>query len=141
MGLMDGLLGNYSEVSKDELHNQYGQYLMPDEKIEMGFKLVRDTFIFTEKRLILLDHQGVTGKKTRIHSISMDSIFDVTIETAGTGFDDSELTIHYIVSPYYRANNVQTTTYTFEFGKKFNVQPIYVALTTLAHENRTKINQ
>ncbi|MFB1049392.1 PH domain-containing protein [Paraliobacillus sp. JSM ZJ581] len=50
----------------------------------MGFKLVRDTFIFTEKRLILLDHQGVTGKKTRIHSISMDSIFDVTIETAGT---------------------------------------------------------
>ena len=141
MGLMDGLLGNYSEVSIDELHNQYGQYLMPNEKIEMGFKLVRDTFIFTENRLILFDHQGVTGKKTRIHSISMDAIFDVTMETAGTGLDDSELTVHYIVSPYYRANNVETTTYTFEFGKKFNVQPIYVALITLAHENRTNINK
>ncbi|WP_117170170.1 PH domain-containing protein [Paraliobacillus sediminis] len=141
MGFMDGLLGNYSEVTIDELHSQYDEYLMLDEQIQMGFKLVRDTFIFTEKRLILLDHQGVTGKKTRILSISMDAIFDVTLETGGTGFDDSELTVHYIVSPYYRANNVETSTYTFEFGKKFNVQPIYVALTTLAHENRTRINK
>lgn len=141
MGLMDGILGNYSEVSVDELYDQYGQYLMPDERIDMGFKLVRDAFIFTQKRLILLDHQGVTGKKTRILSISMDAIFDVTLETGGTGFDDSELTVHYITSPYYRANNVETTTYTLEFGKKFNVQPIYVALTTLAHENRAEINK
>lgn len=141
MGFMDGLLGNYSEVTIDELENQYGAYLMLDEQIQMGFKLVRDTFIFTDKRLILLDHQGVTGKKTRILSISIDAIFDVTMETSGTAFDDSELTVHYMTSPYYRANNVETTTYTFEFGKKFNVQPIYVALTTLAHENRTKINK
>lgn len=72
---------------------QYGAYLMPGENVQTGFRLVRDTFILTNNRLILYDHQGVTGKKTRVVSIDMDSIYDVAMETAGTGFDDSELTI------------------------------------------------
>ncbi|MCJ8010780.1 PH domain-containing protein [Paenibacillus sp. KQZ6P-2] len=140
MALLNGLLGNYSEVSVQELHNQYGSFLMPQEKIQMGFKLVRDTFIFTDDRLILIDHQGVTGKKTRVASIHLDSIYEVTMETAGTGFEDSELTIHYISSPYYKSNNVQTSTYTFEFGKRFNVKPIYVALVSIAQQNNKKLN-
>jgi hypothetical protein len=141
MGLFDGLLGNYSEVSVDELKNQYGSYLMADETIEMGFRLVRDTFIFTNERLMLIDHQGVTGKKTRVYSIHLNAIYEVTMETAGTGFDDSEITIHYITSPYHKANNIQTASYTFEFGKKYNVQPIYVALSTLAHKNNKRLNE
>ncbi|MNI71285.1 hypothetical protein D3C73_1271480 [compost metagenome] len=115
-------------------------YLMPDEKIEMGFKLIRDSFIITDERIILIDHQGVTGKKTRVASISLESIYEVTMETAGTGFDDSEITIHYIQSPYFKSNNVQVSSYKFEFGKKFNVQPIYVALLTLAHQNHKRLN-
>jgi hypothetical protein len=139
-GFLNGLLGNFSEVSVDELTRQYGVYLMPGEKVTTGFKLVRDTFIVTDERIILIDHQGVTGKKTRIASIDLDSIYDVTMETAGTGFDDSELTIHYITSPYYKANNAVTTAYKFEFGKKFNLQPFYVAILTLATQNRKRIN-
>ncbi|MBY9081136.1 PH domain-containing protein [Paenibacillus sp. HN-1] len=138
--LFNGLLGNYSEVSPAELKSQYGMYLMPDEKIESGFKLIRDSFIITDERLILIDHQGVTGKKTRVASISLESIYEVTMETAGTGFDDSEITIHYIQSPYFKSNNVQVGSYKFEFGKKFNVQPIYVALLTLAHQNHKRLN-
>jgi len=140
LSLLGGLFGNYSEVSPGELQKQYGAYLMPGETIQTGFRLIRDTFILTDKRLVLFDHQGVTGKKTRVVSIDLDSIYDVTMETAGTGFDDSELTIHYITSPYYRANNVQTASYKFEFGKKFNIQPFYVALLTLAYENKQRIN-
>jgi len=113
---------------------------MPGETVQTGFRLVRDTFILTDKRLILFDHQGVTGKKTRVVSIDLDSIYDVTMETAGTGFDDSELTIHYITSPYYKANNLQTASYRFEFSKKFNIQPFYVALVSLAYENKQRIN-
>lgn len=139
MALFNGLLGNYSEVSLEELQSQYGQYLMEIENIQSGFKLVRDTFIITNERIILIDHQGVTGKKTRVLSIHLDAIYDVTMETAGS-FDDSEVTIHYIASPYYKANNVQTATYKFEFGKKFNVQPIYLAFLTLAHENNKRLN-
>ncbi|WAH36939.1 PH domain-containing protein [Alicyclobacillus dauci] len=138
--LLSGILGNYTELSVEELTKQYGTYLMPEEKITTGFKLVRDTFIVTDQRIILFDHQGVTGKKTRVVSIDLDSIYEVSMETAGMGFDDSEMTIHYITSPYFKANNVDTATYKFEFGKKFNIQPFYVAMQTIAVENRRKIN-
>ncbi|GGI44197.1 hypothetical protein GCM10008018_05900 [Paenibacillus marchantiophytorum] len=139
-GFLNGLLGNFSEVSIEELTRQYGIYLMPDEKVTTGFKLVRDSFIVTNERIILIDHQGVTGKKTRIASIDLDSIYEVTMETSGTGFDDSELTIHYITSPYYKANDAKTATYKFEFGKKFNLQPFYVAIHSLASQNRKRLN-
>jgi hypothetical protein len=138
--LFNGLFGNYSEVSVEELTEQYGGYLMPEERIEMGFKLIRDTFIVTGERLIFIDHQGVTGKKTRVASIHLDSIYEVTMETAGTGFDDSEITIHYITSPYYKTTNLQVAAYKFEFGKKFKLQPFYIALLTLAHHNQKRLN-
>jgi hypothetical protein len=138
--LFNGLFGNYSEVSVHELAKQYGSYLMHEEQIQMGFKLFRDTFMITDIRLIFIDHQGVTGKKTRVASIHLDSIYEVTMETAGTGFDDSEVTIHFITSPYYKATNLQVASYKFEFGKKFNLQPFYIALLTLAHQNHKRIN-
>jgi hypothetical protein len=138
--LLSGLFGNYSEVSIVDLTAKYGMYLMPQETIQMGFKLIRDAFIVTDERLIFIDHQGVTGSKTRVASIHLDSIYEVTMETAGTGFDDSQLTIHYITSPYYKTTNVQVGSYKFEFGKKFNLQPIYVALLTLAHQNQKRLN-
>jgi hypothetical protein len=138
--LFNGLFGNYSEVSVQELSKQYGSYLMPEEQIQMGFKLIRDTFMVTDERLIFIDHQGVTGKKTRVASIHLDSIYEVTMETGGTGFDDSEVAIHFITSPYYKATNLQVASYKFEFGKKFNLQPFYIALLTLAHQNHKRIN-
>lgn len=138
--LLSGLFGNYSDVTVEDLKSKYGMYLMPEEQIQMGFKLVRDTFIVTDERLILVDHQGVTGSKTRVGSIHLDSIYEVSMETGGTGFDDSQMTIHYIKSPYFKSNNVQVDSYKFEFGKKFNLQPLYVALLTLAHQNHKRIN-
>ncbi len=51
--LFGGLLGNYSEVTIPELKNQYGPYLMPEDQIRTGFKLIRDAFIITDERLIL----------------------------------------------------------------------------------------
>jgi hypothetical protein len=94
----------------------------------------------TDERLIFIDHQGVTGKKTRVASIPLDSIYEVTMETTGTGFDDSEVTIHFITSPFYKATNIQAASYKFEFGKKINLQPLYIALLTLAHQNQKRIN-
>jgi hypothetical protein len=106
----------------------------------MGFKLIRDSFMVTDERLIFIDHQGISGKKTRVASIHLDSIYEVTMETGGTGFEDSELTLHYITSPYYKTNNMQVSSYKFEFGKKFNLAPIYTALLTLAHQNHKRLN-
>jgi len=69
MALFDGILGNASQVNLAEVQREYAQILAPQEKIERAYKLIRDMFIFTDKRLILVDKQGLTGKKTDYHSI------------------------------------------------------------------------
>ena len=90
MGLFSALLGNAGAVSQEELIKKYGQLLTEGEQIELGFKLVRDTFIFTSKRLILVDIQGITGSKTEYTSIAYKSISRCSIETAGTCELDAE---------------------------------------------------
>src|SRR5699024_3022020 len=60
---------------------------------EASFKLIRDLIVFTDKRLILVDKQGITGKKIEFHSILYNSITHYTVETAGTFDLDSELKI------------------------------------------------
>lgn len=93
MGLFSALLGNAGAVSQEELQRKYGDLLTTGEEIELGFKLVRDTFIFTTKRLILVDIQGITGSKTEYTSIAYKSISRFSIETAGTFELDAELKI------------------------------------------------
>jgi hypothetical protein len=93
MGIFSALLGNAGSVSQDELTKKYGQLLTDSEEIELGFKLLRDTFIFTNKRMILVDVQGITGSKTEYKSITYKSISRFSIETAGTFDLDAELKI------------------------------------------------
>ena len=93
MGIFSALIGNAGAVSLEQLTKQYGQLLIDGEEIELGFKLIRDTFIFTTKRLILIDKQGLTGSKTEYKSISYKSISRFSIETAGTFDLDAELKI------------------------------------------------
>jgi hypothetical protein len=93
MGLFSALLGNAGVVSQDELLKEYGKLLTEGEDIELGFKLIRDTFIFTNKRLILVDKQGLTGSKTEYLSVAYKSISRFSIETAGTFDLEAELKI------------------------------------------------
>jgi hypothetical protein len=93
MGLFSALLGNAGAVSQEELVKKYGQLLTEGEEIELGFKLIRDTFIFTSKRLILVDVQGITGSKIEYKSVTYKSITRFSVETAGTFDLDAELKI------------------------------------------------
>lgn len=93
MGLFSSLMGNASTVSGEELIKNYGQLLIDGEQTELGFKLFRDTFIFTNKRLIIVDVQGLTGSKTEYLSINYKAISRFSIETAGTFDLDAELKI------------------------------------------------
>ncbi|WP_264553536.1 PH domain-containing protein [Flavobacterium sp. N2038] len=93
MGIFSALMGNAGTVSQEDLLKKYGQLLTDNEQVEMGFKLIRDTFIFTNKRLILVDVQGITGSKTEYKSIAYKSITRFSIETAGTFDLDAELKI------------------------------------------------
>ncbi|RXM43495.1 PH domain-containing protein [Flavobacterium sp. YO64] len=93
MGIFSALMGNAGTVTQDDLLKKYDQLLTDNEEIEMGFKLIRDTFIFTNKRLILVDVQGLTGSKTEYKSIAYKSITRFSVETAGTFDLDAELKI------------------------------------------------
>ncbi len=139
--LLNGLSGNLNEVSPDALQREYGAYLMSGETIQTGFKLVRDAVIITDKRILDFDKQGATGSKQRVKSIRLSSIIDVEAETAGFGIDDSELTITYITSPYYKANSIETTSRKFEFPKNYNIQGLYKMLVEIAEANVETLNQ
>lgn len=91
MGLFNRILGNASAVSAEKLNEKYARLLAEGETIELGFKLIRDTFIFTNKRLILIDVQGLTGSKTEYLSLPYRSISRISLETAGTFDLDAEL--------------------------------------------------
>ena len=93
MGLFSGLIGNAGAVKKEDLQKDYSKLLIDGEEIEVGFKLIRDTFIFTTKRLILIDKQGLTGSKTEYKSISYKSISRFSVESTGTFDLDAELKI------------------------------------------------
>jgi hypothetical protein len=63
MGILDGLMGNASQVDAKELQEELAQVLAPGERVEGAFKIVRDLIVFTDKRLVLVDKQGVSKKE------------------------------------------------------------------------------
>lgn len=93
MGLFDAVLGNASEVKIEDIQKDFARLLAPNEQIEKAYRLIRDMFVFTDKRLILMDVQGMTGKKIEYHSIPYRSVIHFSIETAGTFDLDAELKI------------------------------------------------
>lgn len=93
MGLLDSLMGNASEVDVNKLAGEFAQILGPGERLEKAYQLFRDSFLFTNSRLILVDKQGISGKKTEYHSIPYRSITHFSIETAGSFDLDAELKI------------------------------------------------
>jgi len=65
--------------------------LVEAEEIHLCFKGMRDYVVFTNKRLISVNVQGVTGKKRDYTSLPFNKIQAWSVETAG-GLDlDSEL--------------------------------------------------
>ncbi|NIK10762.1 PH domain-containing protein [Alkalibacillus almallahensis] len=93
MGLFDGLMGNASTAKAEEVEEELSDLLIDNENVDVAFKLVRDLIVFTDRRLIMVDKQGMTGKKTDYHSVPYNSISHFSIETAGTFDLDAELKI------------------------------------------------
>lgn len=65
--------------------------LVPGEELLATFKGVRDSVAFTNKRLIALNVQGITGKKRDYTSLPYSKVQAFSVETAGTLDLDAEL--------------------------------------------------
>lgn len=139
-GIAQGLAGNAREMSKEAIQKEFGMYFMSGEVVKLGYQLIRDVFVVTDRRIIDFDKQGATGKKMSIKSIYLDSIIDVDAETAGFGLDDSEITIHYITTPFHKAHSISTDKRKFEFPKKYDITSLYIHLQQMAYDNYCKLN-
>ena len=93
MGIFDGLLGNASKIDIAAIQQEFAQVLAPGEVLEHAYKLIRDLIVFTDKRLVLVDKQGLTGSKLEYYSIPYRSITHFSVETAGSFDLDAELNI------------------------------------------------
>ena len=93
MGFLDALMGNASTANKEDVTEELSRILVDGEEVDVAFKLVRDLIVFTDKRLLMVDKQGLTGKKAEYHSIPYKSISHFSIETAGRFDMDAELKI------------------------------------------------
>jgi hypothetical protein len=93
MGLLDGLLGNASQVDPAKLQAEFAQIFAPGERVEKAYQLIRDVFVFTDKRFVFVNRQGLTGTKVEYLSIPYRSITRFSVETAGHFDLDAELKI------------------------------------------------
>jgi hypothetical protein len=93
MGLFDGMLGNASKIDASKIQQEFAQILAPGERVEHAYQVIRDYFVFTDKRFVLVDKQGLTASKVEYHSIPYKSITHFSVETGGTFDLDAELKI------------------------------------------------
>ena len=84
---------NLKPISIDEVRGEVAQLLIPGETIEMAFQTVRDQLLFTNKRIIAIDVQGITGKRKSFSTMPYSKIQYFSIQTPGFAelFPDSEL--------------------------------------------------
>ncbi len=83
-----------SPIAVENLFAPIRQFLLEDEAVLAVFKTVRDQLVFTNKRIITANVQGLTGKKVDYTSIPYSKIQTFSIETAGTFDLDCELEIY-----------------------------------------------
>ena len=114
-------MGNSSEVSSESVINEFAPILIEGETIIKSFKLIRDMFVFTNKRLILVDKQGVTGSKVDFMTIPYKSINYFSQRSASLLDLDAEILIWIKGSD----NPIQK-----DFRKGENINDVYKTLST-----------
>ena len=116
MGLLSNLLGNASEVDVEKLEHEFAAILIEGERIEHAYRLFRDLLVFTNKRLVQVDKQGLSGKKKLYLSVPYASITKFAKEAKGRFDADAEITL------WLRG---EATPIQLEFRSDKNVDDVY----------------
>ncbi len=93
MGLLNGMLGLSSEADVEKVESQLQKILIDGEQVELAYQLVRDLTVLTSRRIIIVDKQGLTGRKTEYVSIPYKSIVKFSVESAGHFDMDADITL------------------------------------------------
>lgn len=69
MGFLDSALGNGQVAKNEEVNGMIADVLVANEKVVYALKVgVRDHVAFTDKRMVMIDRQGISGKRVAIIS-------------------------------------------------------------------------
>ncbi len=80
-------------MDDDEAIKSIADLIIPGEEVIAGFKTVRDKVVFTSKRIITINVQGITGKKVDYTSIPYARIQTYSVETSGRFDIDCEIQV------------------------------------------------
>jgi hypothetical protein len=81
------------KVTNEEGRELFDMFLSPGEPIELFYRHARDKVVFTDRKIIAIDVQGLTGKKKQFRMFPYSKITSYSVETAGTFDWDSDLKI------------------------------------------------
>jgi hypothetical protein len=84
---------NLKEINVNAVSGELAGLLIEGESIVMAFQTIRDQLVFTNKRIISIDIQGITGKRKSFSTMPYSKIQYFSIQTPGFAelFPDSEL--------------------------------------------------
>ena len=84
---------NLKPISVDAVRSEVNGLLVRDEEVVVAFQTIRDQLVFTNKRIISIDVQGLTGKRKSFSIMPYSKIQYFSIQTPGFGelIPDSEL--------------------------------------------------
>ena len=99
--------------------------MLQGETVTVSYKGIRDMMILTNKRILFVDKQGITGKKQKYLSIPLDKINAFSVETGGTLDLDCDIDIFVSGMGYVHAEIMRPTK---------NMDPLVDALNQLLFE-------
>ncbi len=101
---------NLKPIGLDAIRNEVNALLIDGETPILAFQTIRDQLVFTNKRIISIDVQGITGKRKSFASMPYSKIQFFSVQTKGFMeiFPDSEL--------YLMFSNGFTATFEFKDG-------------------------
>lgn len=87
---------NLDEIPEKDIRREVYSFLVPDEKVIQAFQTIRDQVIFTNRRIIVVNVQGITGRKVSYFSYLYSKISSFGVETSGVLDIDSELKVSFM---------------------------------------------
>ena len=84
---------NLKPINTQDVRGEVNGLLIQGEQIIYAFQTIRDQLVFTNKRIISIDVQGITGKRKSFSTMPYSKIQFFSIQTPGfiEVFPDSEL--------------------------------------------------
>lgn len=88
---------NLQKIASTEMNKNAEKLILAGEEVIGVYKTIRDQVIFTNKRILTVDVQGITGKRQEIFSLPYSKIQYFAIQTVGFAelIPDSELALFF----------------------------------------------